>query len=188
MMHHTQSRSRAHGVIDWTDARFFALALAGLSTWVIVTCIGRGGESIGESNDLVTAWQRAFLCCILRPSHQVYAFADLEHRLHVADHSLWPRRELQIALLCRPSRRWYECQILCTSSMLQIDANTLSYAGRALHMVPRHGTGTSGALCRGCGPRDARSVLRCYAPFRVSDGRRWELIFARAPTRRVCDW
>ena len=77
----------------------------------------------------------------------------------------------------------------CTSVMLQIDANMLSYAGRALH---RHGIGASGALgAECCGPRDASSVPRCYAPFRVSEGRPMELNFASfacAPTRRVRDW
>ena len=72
--------------------------------------------------------------------------------------------------------------------MLHIDGTTLSYAGRALHMVQQHASGGFDALGRCCGPRGALFVLRCYAPFRVSDGRRRELIFARAPTRRVCDW
>ena len=52
---------------------------------------------------------------------------------------------------------------LCVSVMLQIDAKTLSYAGRALHMVHQHGIGASSALGTFCGLRDAPSVLHCYA-------------------------
>ena len=50
-------------------------------------------STVGESNGMVTALQRAHLCCHLRPSYQVYALADLWHRWRVATHSLWLRAE-----------------------------------------------------------------------------------------------
>ena len=93
MLHHTRVPDRAHGQMCRIDARFFR-ARARRSPYLgIVTFTFDAWSTVGESNGMVTALQRALLCCHLRPSYQVYAMADLGYRWHVATHSLWLRAE-----------------------------------------------------------------------------------------------
>ena len=164
---------------------FSVLAHAGLSTWV---CLSFGAMSLQRSVSglawpmLSSALSSAAIC-----AHPIKPM--LGPNSSTVSVSLCTRCDLQLSDESRGSADIIGSAGKCTSVMLQIDANMfMSYAGRALHMVHRHGIGASGALGECCGPRDASSVPRCYAPFRVSDGRPTELNFACAPTRRVRDW